>query len=40
VALEHAEIALAAGDDDHIDLLRADELFRRDEFEVQHFFSL
>jgi hypothetical protein len=35
---EHAEIALGAGDDDHVHVLGADELFGRDEFEVQHFF--
>ena len=40
MALEHAEIAFGAGDDDHVDLLRADELFGRDEFEVQHVFFL
>eukprot|EP01035_Chromulina_nebulosa_P001682 gene1682-2272_t len=33
VMLEHAEVALGAGHDDHINVLRADQLFRRDEFE-------
>src|SRR3546814_19230460 len=33
--LQHAEIALAAGDDDHMDIFRADELCWGYEFEMQ-----
>jgi hypothetical protein len=40
MAFQHAEIAFGAGDDDHIDLLRPDELFWRDEFEMQHVYLL
>jgi hypothetical protein len=35
VPLQHAELALGAGDDDHVDLLGADEAFGSDEFEVK-----
>ena len=35
VALQHAEIALGAGDDHHVDVLGADQPLRRDELEVQ-----
>ncbi|RSV13829.1 hypothetical protein CA235_14285 [Sphingomonas sp. ABOLF] len=38
--LQHAEVALGAGHHHHVDLLRADELFGGDEFEVQHLFIL
>ncbi|PAV68128.1 hypothetical protein WR25_22446 [Diploscapter pachys] len=36
MALQHAEVAFGAGHDDHVHVLGADELFGRDEFEVQH----
>jgi len=36
VAFQHAELAFAAGDDDHVDILAADEPGGSDEFEVQH----
>jgi hypothetical protein len=39
MVFQHAEVTLGAGHDDHVHVLRADELFRRDEFEVQHLFT-
>ena len=35
MAGHHAEIALAAGDDDHVDVLAADQFVGRDEFEAE-----
>jgi hypothetical protein len=35
VAGEHAELALGAGYDDHVDVLRTKQLFGGDEFEVE-----
>jgi hypothetical protein len=39
VALQHAEIALGAGDDHHVDVFGADEAFGRDEFEVERHYA-
>ncbi|GGE96240.1 hypothetical protein GCM10011404_31720 [Sphingomonas prati] len=35
MALEDREVAFDAGDDDHVDVLRTEQLFRGDEFEVE-----
>jgi hypothetical protein len=35
VPLQHAELAIGAGDDDHVDVLAADLLCRGHEFEVK-----